>query len=275
MAKLPQGHEERPPFWAVSPWLAKSGEKRWFRGGTIVGLLLWVAVFLLLGDPRISDVVTPLDGAGPPVLVARTQFRAMAEAPLETLAQAPKPGILPSTKAQLEAVQPVVWAMAMPEVREALGSLEKPFSIVPTATSEKPEPTQVPTPATQPARAQPAFSYPENMVPGSPAASLAQVMNPTKNIILGELRPTITAGQDSRLCPGLRVAIVSVVAGKAPKLVAQGKLVDMMDGRTAPIVLEPGVRYNLAILVSVPLDAGNEYQGVSCSVDFVMQSQGI
>ncbi|MDO8750569.1 MAG: hypothetical protein Q7K03_05445 [Dehalococcoidia bacterium] len=284
MAELHQGHEERQPFGAVSPWLAKAGGKRWFLGGAIVGLLLWVAVFPFLGDPRISDVITPLDGAGPPVLVSRTQFRVVAEAPVETLAQAPKPGILPSTKAQLETVQPVMWAMALPEVREALGYSEKPMTVAPAPTPEAqpthvPGPsgqaTQGPTPATQPAQAEPQFSYPEHMVPGSPAASLAQVMNPTKNIILAEFRPTVTAGQDSRLCSALRTAIVSVEAGKAPKVVAKGKLVDMIDGRAAPMVLEPGVRYNLAILVSVPQDAGNEYQGVSCSVDFMMQAQGI
>ncbi|MFH1140102.1 MAG: hypothetical protein V1724_00175 [Chloroflexota bacterium] len=56
---------------------------------------------------------------------------------------------------------------------------------------------------------------------------------------------------------------------------AQGKLKDMIDGRAMPMVMEPGVRYNLAILVSVPQDAGNEYQGVSCTVDFMMQAQGI
>jgi len=48
----------------------------------------------------------------------------------------------------------------------------------------------------------------------------------------------------------------------------------MIDGKTHAMVLEPGVRYNLAILVSVPQDAGNEYQGVGCSVDFMMQAQG-
>ncbi|MBI4198837.1 MAG: hypothetical protein HY533_06985 [Chloroflexi bacterium] len=228
----------------------------------MMGLLLWVAALPFLGDPRISSVVTPLDGAGPPVMVARTQFRVVAEAPVETLGQAPKSGILPSTRAQLEAVQPVMWAMAMPEVRAALGTPDKPATVASTS-------------AQQPTPAGPVFSYPEHMVPGSPAASLAQVMNPTKNIVLADFYPSVTAGQDNRLCPGLRVAIVAIEPGKAPKMVMWGKLKDMLDGRTQAMVMEPGERYNLAILVSVPQDAGNEYQGVGCTVDFMMQSQGI
>ncbi|MFH1140103.1 MAG: hypothetical protein V1724_00180 [Chloroflexota bacterium] len=74
---------------------------------------------------------------------------------METLAQAPKPGILPSTKAQLEAVQPVLWDMAMPEVREALGYSEEPVSVAPHSCTREAgaNPGRRPGDAANPARA--------------------------------------------------------------------------------------------------------------------------
>ena len=109
---------------------------------------------------------------------------------------------------------------------------------------------------------------------GAPTASMSQVMNPTGQPIRGELQPVILEG-DTRLCGSLRTAVVSIETGKAPRLLMGGVLMEFLQGGAASMILEPGKRYDLAVLLTLPLDVANEYQGGSCTVNFLMHFQEV
>ena len=92
--------------------------RRWLLAGVGVSMMLWA---MAMGDPRISYDMTPVDGEGPPILIARGPFGMMAETDMSPLAASPRLNSAPSTYAQAEAIRPIFWGMATPGVAEALG----------------------------------------------------------------------------------------------------------------------------------------------------------
>ena len=285
--------------------------RRWLLAGVGVSLMLWT---MAMGDPRISYDMTPVDGQGPPILIARGPFGMMAETDMSPLAISPRLNSAPSTYAQAEAIRPIFWGMATPGVAEALGlddevmrnSIPSPafLGVVPGTAIAKPTvtgevmPSRVPSdssaspaPASSSAEAdesattpsQPSssseaetmFSYPENLAPGgSPSASLAQILNPTDQPVLAELRPVILDA-DAGLCGELRIAAVLISGAIAPELLAGGPLMDVLEQRIDNIFIKPGQQYDLAIFVAVPDDLSNEHQNANCTVNFLMHFQGV
>jgi len=291
--------------------VADHGSRRLILAGIIAGLLLWVLALPLLGDPRISYRMTQVEGDGPPILVARTSFALAADTDMTPLIQPRRPNMAPSTYAQAKAVRPLIWAMETPGVAEALEIEDKVMRIISTqqladltsrsvvaqpTSSKDTDPTAVPgTQDEQVVAGSPgpvpdnsttfspsyrfsreiSFSYPEHLIPGgAPTASLAQILNPTEQPMRGELLPVVLEG-DTRLCGGLRTAVVSMEKGTPPRLLTGGSLLEILQGPTANLILEPGKRYDLAVLVSLPLHASNQYQGGSCTVNFMMQFQEV
>ena len=121
---------------------------------------------------------------------------------------------------------------------------------------------------------EPMFSYPENLAPGgAPAASLSQVMNPTTQPVQAELRPEIL-GTDTHLCRRLRMAAVALEKGMVPRLFVSGSLPEVAEEGAGRMLIDPGERYDIAIIVAVPDDLPNEYQGMNCTVNFLMHFQG-
>jgi len=268
MAFHPKSQEGRLD--PVVPLRHRDGEEGrslgWPLAGVVVGLLFWLIALPLLGDPRISYRVTPVDGEGPPILIARSSFSLASGTDMSLLVQPRKPDTTPTTFAQAEAARPLLWAMATPGVAEGLG-LEDSMVTIPTpAIADGP----VGSSSGESAPPEPMFSHPERIPPGGqPVASLAQVMNPTEQPVQAELRPTVMVG-DSRLCRALRMAAVSIESGAAPRLLMAGTISETMQEPPAPLIMEPGKRYDVAILVTLPSDLANEYQGVSCTVNFLM-----
>ena len=145
---------------------------------------------------------------------------------------------------------------------------------IPRSTAPPTPGGPVPPPPVEDAPLEPTFSYPERMAPGgAPAASLGQVMNPTKESVRGHLQPTLL-GDDRRLCNQLRIAAISMGMDAGPNLLVAGGLEDVNE-LDSGLTMEPGERYEIVILVALPPDLPNELQGVSCSVDFLMHFQGL
>ena len=253
----------------------RQGSTRWLLSGVALGLLLWVIAVPLMGDPRISYRVTPVEGGGPPILVARGSFAMTAESAKTSLAQATESDAAPVTFVQTGAMRSIALAMTLPEVARALG-LKEAGNILGTAPAPIPSDAggPVPPPPVADAPPEPTFSYPERMAPGgAPAASLGQVMNPTKEPVRGHLQPTVL-GDDRRLCNQLRIAAVSFGPDAGPNLLMAGGLEDVNELESG-LIMQPGERYEIVILVTLPPDLPNELQGVSCSVDFLMHFQGL
>ena len=239
-----------------------NGSRRWHLAGLIVGLLTWLIALPFLGDPRISYQVTPVDADANPVLIARGSFAVTPVTEITVLEQPRGRTSERATYAQAEAAQPLLSAMAMPEVAAALGLVE-PASLAPTAFD-----------GSQPAPPHPMFSYPSNLPPGgTPSATLSQIMNPTEKPVLAKLSPTVMEG-DSRLCSKVMMAVVSMRPGEDPSLLVAGTLTEVAEGPASPLIIEPGGRYDIALLVALPPDLPNEYQGASCTVNFLMEFEG-
>ena len=114
------------------------------------------------------------------------------------------------------------------------------------------------------------FGHADSLAPGgAPVASLAQIMNPTEHPVKAVLRPAIMAG-DSTLCPMLTMVAVLIDAHAGPRLLLTGPLPVAAHETEAQVIMDPGKIYDLAILVGLPRDLPNEYQGTSCTVDFLM-----
>ena len=252
-SKSPEGRLEAAAS-LFTRYQVKGGSVRWSLAGIAAGLVIWILALPFLGDPRISYRMTPVEGAGLPILVARSSFGVVSGADVPMPARRPGLNDLPNTSAESDLVQPVLWAMAMPEVVEALGLQEHSVS----ASGEGDPSDSI-------------FSDPETLPPGgAPSVSLAQLVNPTDKPLQGELRPTVMVG-DARLCRALRVAVVAMESGMASRhVIMAGSIPETAQEPVTPLVMDPGKAYELAILVTLPPDLPNDFQGVSCTVNFLM-----
>ena len=95
------------------------------------------------------------------------------------------------------------------------------------------------------------------------------VVNPTDQPLQGTLRPTVMLG-DAGLCRALKMAAVSLTEGSEPVVLLAGDLSQTMRDPVTPLILEPGKAYDLAILLALPPNVPNEFQGLSCTVNFLM-----
>ena len=244
------------------------GRIGWPGLGVAVGLLIWIGAIPLLGDPRISHGVIPASVEGPPVLVARSSFDLLAVNRSTGGGVAEGSGLLPNTNALEERYRPVRAALKIPRVLEALGldylqiaALALPPSMAGAADGTSP---------VGPPASEPAFSDPAAVPPGGkPVASMATVMNPTDKPLQGILRPTVMLG-DSGLCRALKMAAVSLQEDSEPVVLLAGNLSQTMRDPVTPLILEPGKSYDLAILLALPPNVPNEFQGTSCTVNFLM-----
>jgi hypothetical protein len=174
-------------------------------------------------------------------------------------------GLIPKTSALEEKFRPVRAAMMIPEVAEALGmdlsqiaSLALPVSAADGTSPEGP---------TEP---EPKFSDPAAVPPGGqPVASIATVVNSTDKPLQGTLRPTVMLG-DAGLCRALKMAAVSLTEDSAPVVLLAGDLSQTMRDPVTPLLLEAGKSYDLAILLALPPNVPNEFQGLGCTVNFLM-----
>ena len=245
------------------------GRVGWPALGATVGLLIWLgAMPFFMGDPRILHGVIPASAEAPPVLVARSSFAMLADSRSMSNAVPEGSGLLPKTNALEEMYRPVRVAMNIPKVAEALGlpdlriaALTPPLPLA--AAVDGTSPFEPPAP-------EPEFSDPAAVPPGGkPVASMATVVNPTDQPLLGSLRPTVMLG-DAGLCRALKMAAVSMRAGAEPVVLLAGDLAQTMRDPATPLLLEPGESYDLAILLALPPDIPNEFQGLSCTVNFLM-----
>ena len=244
------------------------GRIGWPAMGVAVGLLIWLGAIPLLGDPRISHGVIPASVDAPPLLVARSSFALLADNKSADGGVPEGSGLLPKTNALEERFRPVRAAMKIPRVLEALGlddlqiaALARPLPKADAADGKSP---------VVPASPKPAFSDPAAVPPGGkPVASMATVVNPTDQPLQGTLRPTVMLG-DAGLCRALKMAAVSLAEGSEPVVLLAGDLSQTMRDPVAPLILEPGKAYDLAILLALPPNVPNEFQGLSCTVNFLM-----
>ena len=235
--------------------------------GVVVGLLLWVIAIPFLGDPRISHGVTPASVEGPPVLVSRSSFSLLAEGQGTGSIEPSSSAHLIEANALEELFRPVRQAMKIPEVAEALGIDILDFE---TLTPPLIGGTGESSPADAPPPESP-FGDPDMLPPGGkPVASISQVVNPTDHPLQGTLRPTIMFG-DAGLCRALKMAAVSIEAGADPVVLLAGDLSETLREPATPLILEPDKTYDLAILLTLPENVPNDFQGTSCTINFLME----
>ena len=239
------------------------GRIGWPALGVAVGLLMWLGAIPLLGDPRISHGVMPASVNGPPVLVARSSFDMLADS--ESAGDGVLEGsrLLPETNALEERYRPVRVAMSIPRVLEALGLDDLQIAALAPPPADAADGTSPPAP-------EPEFGDPGTLPPGGkPVASMTTVVNPTDKPLHGTLRPIVMLG-DAGLCRALKMAAVSVAEGSEPVVLLAGDLSQTMGDHVTPLILEPGKPYDLAILLALPPNVPNEFQGTSCTVNFLM-----
>ena len=234
--------------------------------GVVLGLLVWVIAIPLLGDPRISHRTTPASAEGPPVLVARSSFSLLAEGQ-GTDSHVPSRSGFPETNFLAEVFEPVRRAMKIPEVAEALGiDILELEALMPPAIGSSGESPPADTPVPEGP-----FGDPGMLPPGGkPVASMSQVMNPTDHPLQGTLRPTVMFG-DAGLCRALKMAAVSIEVGAEPVVLLAGDLSETLRDSAIPLILEPAKTYDLAILLTLPEDVSNDFQGTSCTINFLME----
>jgi hypothetical protein len=80
---------------------------------------------------------------------------------------------------------------------------------------------------------------------------------------------------DAGLCRALKMAAVSLADSSEdersePIVLLAGNLSEITGDAVTPLVLEPGEAYNLAIFLALPPNVPNEFQGLSCTVNFLM-----
>ncbi|MFW6174192.1 MAG: hypothetical protein ACOC5K_00230 [Chloroflexota bacterium] len=123
----------------------------------------------------------------------------------------------------------------------------------------------------------PKLAYPNMMVPGSPSASAVQFMNRSNVAVQAGLRARIVEqGVNRELCEGLHVAATIARTGEEARVVWGGPLMEMADPQSRErFRMEPRANYEMAIVMAPPLNAGNEYQGKSCSVEFLVDTEEI
>ena len=186
---------------------AKRTPRRWGLAGAAVGILMWAIALPFLGDPTTSNLITPVDGKGPPILVARSSFGLLTGSEMAIQPQVSDSDERSVVRTQTRMVNQVLRAMSAEGVERALG-IEMPAK----ATEETPKAEREPVDAsveTADAPQEPVFNDPGTLPPGgAPAASLSEVMNPTDKPVLSEVRPTVMVGDD-RLCRQLRMAVVA------------------------------------------------------------------
>ena len=115
------------------------------------------------------------------------------------------------------------------------------------------------------------FVTPEPLAPGTPTMKLFQLMNPTDDPVEAAIRPQYE--KDAELCRALRMATVSME--KQSQMVVGGSFSEVAESVGPHLLLQPHELYNLALLVSVPMNLSNEYQGKSCQVDFMLEHTGM
>ena len=241
------------------------GRIGWPAMGVAVGLLIWLGAIPLLGDPRISHGVIPASVDAPPILVARSSFALLSDSKSAGGGVPEGSGLVPQTNALEERFRPVRVALKIPRVLEALGlddlQMARPLPMVGAADAKSP---------VGPLAPEPAFSDPAAVPPGGkPVASMATVVNPTDQPLQGTLRPTVMLG-DAGLCRALKMAAVALTEGSEPVVLLAGDLSQTMRDPVTPLILEPGKAYDLAILIALPSNVPNEFQGLSCTVNFLM-----
>jgi hypothetical protein len=235
--------------------------------GVVVGLLFWVIAIPFLGDPRISHGVTPASVEGPPVLVSRSSFSLLAEGQRTGAIKPSASGLLAETNALAELFKPVRQAMKMPAVAEALGidilDFDAPISLAVGISSDS-SAADAPVPESP-------FGDPDMLPPGGkPVASMTQVVNPTDHPLQGTLRPAVMFG-DAGLCRALKMAAVSIEAGAEPVVLLAGDLSKTLNEPATPLILEPKKTYDLALILALPENVPNDFQGTSCTVNFLME----
>ena len=226
---------------------------RWFLLGLVAGLAVWAVGLRLMGDPGIPYVVTPVEGQGSRVLVGQVGFHAMADWSLSTDPEVVSVDDQADDIRLVEAAIPVMEALHIPEVQEMLG-VTMPEDELESAKG---------------------ISRPDTMVPGSPSASMVQVVNRSTESVMARIRPEIILQADNRLCEALKVVITVVQDGLEPQVVDGGTMADLMNPEGQEIMLTPGKQYDLAVLVSTPKDLDNSYQGTGCTVTFMMDTEAI
>ena len=157
--------------------------------------------------------------------------------------------------------------MKMPEVAEALGMdiLEFDAPIPPTVgIMTDSSAADAPVPESP-------FGDPGMLPPGGkPVASMTEVVNPTDHPLQGTLRPAVMFG-DAGLCRALKMAAVSIEADADPVVLLAGDLSKTLNEPATPLILEPAKSYDLALILALPENVPNDFQGTSCTVNFLME----
>jgi len=199
--------------------------------------------------------------------VSRSSFSLLAEGQRTGAIEPSGSGLLAETNALEELFKPVRQAMRMPAVAEALGMdiLDFDPPIPPTVgiTSDS-SAADAPVPESP-------FGDPDMLPPGGkPVASMTQVVNPTDHPLQGTLRPAVMFG-DAGLCRALKMAAVSIEAGAEPVVLLAGDLSKTLNEPATPLILEPAKSYDLALILALPENVPNDFQGTSCTVNFLME----